>query len=434
MQKLRITGQTSLNGTIRISGAKNSALKLLCASLLTEEIVHLDNVPNLADIKTLKKLLASLGVKYEIVANHFDKDIKAHIGRRIKLQSHNIHNFEASYDLVRTMRASVLVLGPLLARFGKAKVSLPGGCAIGTRPVDLHIKAMQAMGADIDITNGYIIATALKGLKGATIHFPFVSVGATENTLMAATLAKGETILQNAAREPEIIDIANFLISMGAIIEGAGTDTIKVQGVDTLHGTDYKVMHDRIELGTYVIAAGMTHGRLFFPDIDGSTIGSLLDILPLIGMAYEINPKGLSVWRTDSKIKSHDIITQPYPAFPTDLQAQYMTMMCLADGTSTIDETIFENRFMHVPELARMGADIKVTGNLAIVKGVQHLKAAPVMATDLRASVALVLAAIVAEGTSEVHRIYHLDRGYEAIEQKLLAVGANIERIQDIAA
>ena len=391
----------------------------MSAALLTGESLYLENAPNaLRDIASQSDLLEYLGcaIKRE--------------GRLMALNASTVDNFTAPYDLVRKMRTSILVLGPLLARFGQAKVSLPGGCAIGTRPVDLHLKGLAELGADIRIEEGYINATAPQGgLQGATIRFPKISVGATENLMMAATLAKGTTILQNAAREPEINDLGECLIKMGAKISGLGTDTITIEGVPHLSGARHEIVPDRIEAGTYIIAAAMTGGTLKLKNARLDHLTAALGHLSQAGIEVQQNMNGVIVHRNGNRLKGVDIMTEPYPGFPTDLQAQFMAMLCTAEGAGMVTETIFENRFMHVPELARMGADITVQGNSAIVRGVEKLKGAEVMATDLRASVALVLAGLVAEGTTTVNRIYHLERGYEDIAGKLSACGAEIERV-----
>ena len=391
----------------------------MSAALLTGESLYLENAPNaLRDIASQSDLLEYLGcaIKRE--------------GRLMALNASTVDNFTAPYDLVRKMRTSILVLGPLLARFGQAKVSLPGGCAIGTRPVDLHLKGLAELGADIRIEEGYINATAPQGgLQGATIRFPKISVGATENLMMAATLAKGTTILQNAAREPEINDLGECLIKMGAKISGLGTDTITIEGVPHLSGARHEIVPDRIEAGTYIIAAAMTGGTLKLKNARLDHLTAALGHLSQAGIEVQQNMDGVIVHRNGNRLKGVDIMTEPYPGFPTDLQAQFMAMLCTAEGAGMVTETIFENRFMHVPELARMGADITVQGNSAIVRGVEKLKGAEVMATDLRASVALVLAGLVAEGTTTVNRIYHLERGYEDIAGKLSACGAEIERV-----
>jgi UDP-N-acetylglucosamine 1-carboxyvinyltransferase len=426
MDRIRIRGGRPLKGEIKISGAKNAALPLMTTCLLTDEQVRLDNVPDLADINTMTHLLVQHGV--EAMTRLAGKD------RSILLNGQAITDTTAPYDLVRKMRASVLVLGPLVARHGEAKVSLPGGCAIGTRPVDLHIKGLQQMGAEIELAEGYIRASAPKGLHGAEINFAKVSVGATENLLMAATLAKGETQLINAAREPEITDLANCLISMGAKIDGIGTNHLKIQGVERLHGTTHRVVADRIEAGTYAMAAAITGGELELLGIGHDLIGSALASLAQAGVACTETERGLKVGRANGALVGVDVMTEPYPGFPTDLQAQMMALMATAEGASMITETIFENRFMHVPELTRMGANINVHGASAMVRGVKRLTGAPVMATDLRASVSLVLAGLVAEGDTILNRVYHLDRGYEKLTQKLAACGAEIERLTEAAA
>jgi UDP-N-acetylglucosamine 1-carboxyvinyltransferase len=426
MDRIAIRGGNKLYGNVPISGAKNSALPLMVASLLTEETLTLSNLPHLLDITTLANLLVHHGVSISMdgIAPG------GHIGRVLSLTSKNIPNTTAPYDLVRRMRASILVLGPLVAREGEAKVSLPGGCAIGTRPVDLHIKGLEELGAEIKIENGYIHAKAPKGLRGGKIMFPFVSVGATENLLMAASLAKGETVLANAAREPEVIDLANCLVAMGAKIEGIGTDTIRVQGVDRLHAAEHRVLPDRIETGTYAIAGAIAGGKIKLTDTEPNLIDGLLSVLKKSGATIEVDGDSIVIEREDSPIKPVDVMTEPYPGFPTDLQAQFMALMSLSNGASMISETIFENRFMHVPELCRLGADIQVHQSSAIIRGVKSLRGAPVMATDLRASVSLVLAGLAAEGETVVHRVYHLDRGYERLEEKLAACGADIRRLR----
>jgi UDP-N-acetylglucosamine 1-carboxyvinyltransferase len=427
MDQIRIWGGKSLYGTIHISGAKNAALPLMAASLLSEEPLYLSNLPYLSDISTMSNLLIELGVNVSASDTTLD-----HFGRRLfKLDAKNTTDTIASYDLVRKMRASVLVLGPLLARQGRARVSLPGGCAIGTRPVDLHLNALEKMGAKIEIANGYIDAKAESGLKGAHIIFPMVTVGGTENILMAATLAEGETIIGNAAREPEISDLAKCLVAMGAKIEGIGTDTLKVQGIQKLHGASHSVLPDRIETGTYAVAAAITGGEILLKGAKLDLIEAVVDTLRRVGVEFEDTDIGIRVSRTSGKLKGVDLMTEPYPGFPTDMQAQFMALMTVADGASMITETIFENRFMHVPELHRMGANINVQGRSAIVRGNQRLSGAPVMATDLRASVSMVLAGLAAEGETLISRVYHLDRGYERLEEKLNACGANIERISE---
>jgi len=426
MDRIRIRGGNSLKGEIRISGAKNAALPLMATALLTDAEVRLDRVPDLADITTMTNLLAQHGV--EVTTKLSGKE------RSVMLSGKNITDTTAPYDLVRKMRASVLVLGPLVARHGQARVSLPGGCAIGTRPVDLHIKGLQQLGAEIELQEGYIVARAPKGLVGAEVNFPKVSVGATENLLMAACLAKGETHLINAAREPEITDLAKCLIGMGAKIEGLGTDHLRIQGVDSLHGTQHPVVADRIEAGTYAMAAAVTNGDVELIGAQHDLIGSVVAVLAQAGVQFTETPRGLRVKRANGDLVGVDVMTEPFPGFPTDLQAQMMALMTTAQGASMITETIFENRFMHVPELTRMGASINVHGASAMVRGVKRLTGAPVMATDLRASVSLVLAGLVAEGDTILNRVYHLDRGYERLTHKLSACGAEIERLSDGAA
>ena len=426
MDRIRIRGGKTLKGEIRISGAKNAALPLMCTALLTDKEIRFDRVPDLADITTMTNLLAQHGV--EVTTKLSGKE------RSVTLCGSNITDTTAPYDLVRKMRASVLVLGPLVARHGQARVSLPGGCAIGTRPVDLHIKGLQQLGAEIDLQEGYIVARAPKGLTGAEVTFPKVSVGATENLLMAAALAKGETHLINAAREPEITDLAKCLIGMGARIEGLGTDHLKVQGVDSLQGTTHPVVADRIEAGTYAMAVAITNGDVELVGAQHDLIGSVISTMSQAGVEFSETPRGLRVKRTNGDLVGVDVMTEPFPGFPTDLQAQMMALMTTAAGASMITETIFENRFMHVPELTRMGASINVHGASAMVRGVKRLTGAPVMATDLRASVSLVLAGLVAEGDTILNRIYHLDRGYERLTQKLAACGAEIERLSEGAA
>jgi UDP-N-acetylglucosamine 1-carboxyvinyltransferase len=426
MDRIRIRGGKSLKGEIRISGAKNAALPLMCTALLTDKEIRFDRVPDLADITTMTNLLAQHGV--EVTTKLAGKE------RSVTVCGSNITDTTAPYDLVRKMRASVLVLGPLVARHGQARVSLPGGCAIGTRPVDLHIKGLQQLGAEIDLQEGYIVARAPKGLTGAEVTFPKVSVGATENLLMAAALAKGETHLINAAREPEITDLAKCLIAMGARIEGLGTDHLKIQGVDSLHGTNHPVVADRIEAGTYAMAVAITNGDVELVGAQHDLIGSVISTMSQAGVEFTETPRGLRVKRTNGDLVGVDVMTEPFPGFPTDLQAQMMALMATAQGASMITETIFENRFMHVPELTRMGASINVHGASAMVRGVKRLTGAPVMATDLRASVSLVLAGLVAEGDTILNRIYHLDRGYERLTHKLAACGAEIERLSEGAA
>ncbi|CAO3407400.1 UDP-N-acetylglucosamine 1-carboxyvinyltransferase [Azospirillum largimobile] len=425
MDKIRIRGGRPLNGSITVGGAKNAALPLMTASLLTDETLTLTNLPILADINTLCNLLLQHGVAIHMAGAGGDC-----AGRAVDFTARDITNTTAPYDLVRKMRASVLVLGPLLARCGEAKVSLPGGCAIGARPVDLHIKGLEAMGADIRIEAGYIVAKApAGGLRGAEYVFPKVSVGATENLLMAATLAKGTTILVNAAREPEVTDLAECLVKMGAKITGIGSDRLVIEGVDRLHGARHMVVADRIETGTYAMAAAITGGRLDIMNTRLDLIKAAVKALAPAGVAFEEIENGIRVSRANGELHGVDVMTEPFPGFPTDLQAQMMALMCTAKGAAMITETIFENRFMHAPELTRMGARITVHGSSALVRGVERLTGAPVMATDLRASVSLVLAGLAAEGETTVNRVYHLDRGYERVEEKLAACGAEIERI-----
>jgi UDP-N-acetylglucosamine 1-carboxyvinyltransferase len=400
-------------------------LPLMAVSLLTPDTLTLENVPNLADIATMANLLVQHGVT--VVPD----EAGGNGGQVLELSAAHITSTTAPYDLVRKMRASILVLGPLLARYGRARVSLPGGCAIGPRPVDLHIKGLQRLGAEVELHGGYIDARAPKGLKGAEIAFPAVSVGATENLLMAATLAEGETLLINAAREPEITDLANCLVAMGARIDGIGTDRLSIVGSGRLHGTTHAIIPDRIETGTYVMAAAATDGEVQLTGTRIDLVATLVRTLEGAGVEVSAVADGLKVRRRSRSLEGVDIMTEPYPGFPTDLQAQMMALMATARGASMITETIFENRFMHVPELARMGANITVHGTSALVRGVPCLMGAPVMATDLRASVSLVVAGLVAEGETLINRVYHLDRGYEKIEEKLAACGARIERQRD---
>ena len=426
MDRLVITGGNRLEGQIPVSGAKNAALPLMCAGLLTRESLVLSNLPQLADIRTLSDLLKGHGAALKVERDGGPLNG----GQTLSITTANITSTTAPYDIVRKMRASILVLGPLLAREGEATVSLPGGCAIGNRPIDLHLKGFQEMGAEIELKEGYVRASAPGGrLSGGTVHFPMVSVGATENILMAATLARGTTVIENAAREPEISDLANCLNKMGAKITGIGSETLTVEGVDELHGAEHDVMPDRIEAGSYAVAAAITNGRI---ELTGENLKQVLtgsyDVLKEAGLGFEPTDRGLMCWLKSDRIKGINVVTQPYPGFPTDMQAQVMALMTLCDGASVITETIFENRFMHVPELARMGADITVHGNTATVRGVKKLLGAPVMATDLRASMSLVLAGLAAEGDTYVNRIYHLDRGYEALVEKLTACGAKIIR------
>jgi len=427
MDKIRIRGGNRLTGTLEISGAKNAALPLMAASLLTEGTLRLTNLPHLADITTMANLLGQLGVSLHMNGGAGNG---GHAGRVLELEARDIAETRADYDLVRKMRASVLVLGPLLARSGRAEVSLPGGCAIGTRPVDLHLRGLAQLGAEIDLRDGYIVATAPNGLTGAKIVFPVVSVGATENLLMAAALAKGETVLVNAAREPEITDLAHCLGAMGASIEGIGTDTLVIRGVERLHGAEHAIVADRIETGTYAMAAAITGGSIELVGARLDLVGAVAEVLRQAGVEITETDRGLAVAQNGTPVVGVDVMTEPFPGFPTDLQAQFMALMATASGAAMITETIFENRFMHVPELARMGASINVHGASAMVRGVPRLNGAPVMATDLRASVSLVLAGLAAEGDTVLSRVYHLDRGYERLVEKLSACGAEIERIK----
>jgi UDP-N-acetylglucosamine 1-carboxyvinyltransferase len=421
MDRLLIQGGAPLNGTITISGAKNSALKLMAACLLTDQPLTLTRTPNLADTRFMADLLAVLGAEIDWPAG---TDV-------CRLHVPELKSTIASYDLVRKMRASFNVLGPLIARAGHATVSLPGGCAIGARPVDLHLKALEAMGADIHIEAGYVKAAALRGLKGAKFVFPFVSVGATEHAMLAAVLATGETVLENAAREPEIADLADCLNAMGARITGAGGSQIRIQGVPKLGGADFPVIADRIEAGTFAITVAATGGSVLLEGAQAETLGALIDALQKAGATVVEEPAGLRVSRNGAALKAVDIDTQPFPGFPTDLQAQFMALMTRAEGTSIFRENIFENRYMHAPELARLGADITVRGKEAVIRGVDALQGAPVMATDLRASVSLVIAGLVATGETVVNRVYHLDRGFERLEEKLGRCGARITRARD---
>jgi len=422
MDQIRIRGGRPLEGSIRISGAKNAALPLMTASLLTDKTLTLTNLPFLADITTLVQLLMQHGVH---VAMRGEGPGGGHV---IELSAEKISSTVAPYDIVRKMRASVLVLGPLVARCGEARVSLPGGCAIGTRPVDLHLKGLEALGAKIELSGGYIEARAPKGLAGGHYVFPFVSVGATENLLMAASLARGETTLVNAAREPEVVDLARCLAAMGARIDGIGSDTMTIQGVDALGAAEHRIVPDRIETGTFAMAAAATRGELELLGARLDIIDSVAEALEQAGVDIAETNRGLKVSRRDGLV-GVDVMTEPYPGFPTDMQAQMMALMSVAEGASMITETIFENRFMHVPELARMGANINVHNASAMVRGVKKLTGAPVMATDLRASVSLVIAGLAAEGETVINRVYHIDRGYERIEEKLKGCGAEIERI-----
>lgn len=421
MDSIIVRGNGSLKGQIPIAGAKNACLTLMPATLLSEEPLTLTNAPRLSDIKTMSQLLGSLGAEVTSLQD----------GKVLAMSSHDINNHVADYDIVRKMRASNLVLGPMLARLGHAVVSLPGGCAIGARPMDLHIFGLEKLGAEIELKDGYLHAKAPNGLKGAVIELAFASVGATENILMASTLAKGTTVIKNAAREPEIVDLATCLRSMGAQIEGDGTSDITIQGVDRLHGATHPVVTDRIELGTFMLAPAFCGGEVELLGGRLDLVESFVAKLHEAGIDVEETEKGLKVARKNGRVKAVDVTTEPFPGFPTDLQAQFMAMMCTADGTSVLEEKIFENRFMHAPELIRMGANIEVHGGTATVHGVEKLKGARVMATDLRASVSLILAGLAAEGETIVSRVYHLDRGYERIEEKLGGVGAHIERVKD---
>jgi UDP-N-acetylglucosamine 1-carboxyvinyltransferase len=424
MDQIVIQGGNRLSGEIRISGAKNAALPLMAASLLSAEPLTLTNLPRLADISTMSKLLEQHGVSVLEV-----DDGKS--GMTMTFDAGGVDNTVAPYDLVRRMRASVLVLGPLVARFGEAKVSLPGGCAIGTRPVDLHIRGLEQLGAEIELEGGYMTARAPNGLIGSKFVFPFVSVGATENLMMAACLARGETVLTNAAREPEVTDLAHCLVAMGAKIDGIGSDTLTIQGVTSLHAAEHPVVCDRIEAGTYAMAAAITGGELELTGVSPGLLDAAFKMLGEAGLEIEDTPTGTRVSLGSGGLKGIDVMTEPFPGFPTDLQAQVMALMSVADGAAMITETIFENRFMHVPELSRMGANVNVHGASAMVRGVDHLTGAEVMATDLRASSSLIVAALAARGETVIRRVYHLDRGYERIEEKLGACGAVIERVQE---
>ena len=427
MDKIKIVGGTRLNGVIPISGAKNAALPLMIASLLTRETVTLANMPLLADVMLLERILGNHGVDYAIAGKRTGESVDA--GRTVHLTAREIVDTTAPYDLVSRMRASFWVLAPLVARCGEARVSLPGGCAIGTRPVDLLLMALEKLGAKLDIENGYVVASAKNGLTGAEIDFPKVTVGGTHTALMAASLARGTTVLCNAAREPEVVDLADCLIKMGARIKGAGQSTIEIEGVGALYGARHAVMPDRIEAGTYAMAVAMTGGDVLLAGARADLLQAGLDALVQAGASITETNEGLRVTRNGAGISPVDVTTAPFPAFPTDLQAQFMALMTRAKGVSRITETIFENRFMHVQELARLGARIKLEGDTAIVTGADHLDGAPVMATDLRASVSLVIAALAARGETTINRVYHLDRGFERLEKKLRGCGAEIERI-----
>ena len=429
MDSIVVTGGNPLKGTIPISGAKNAALPLMIASLLTSETVTLRNLPDLADVESLIRILINHGVSYQVEGKKRGEDGK--MGRTVSFTAADIVDTTAPYELVSKMRASFWVIGPLLARCGAARVSLPGGCAIGTRPVDLFIESLSAMGAAIEVERGYVVAEAPKGLIGARYAFPKVSVGATHVAMMAATLARGTTVLSNAAREPEIKDLADCLNAMGARITGAGTATITIEGVESLQGCEHQVLPDRIETGTYAMAVAMTGGTVFLQGARADLLQEALNALEQAGATVESDNAGITVSRNGQSLKATDVDTQPFPGFPTDLQAQFMALMTMANGTSTIVENIFENRFMHVQELARLGAKIALDGQTAQVEGVPELTGAPVMATDLRASVSLVIAGLAAKGDTTVSRVYHLDRGFERLEEKLSACGAQIKRVSN---
>ncbi|MCG8383345.1 MAG: UDP-N-acetylglucosamine 1-carboxyvinyltransferase [Gammaproteobacteria bacterium] len=419
MDKLLIEGGKPLEGSIRISGAKNSVLPILASALLADSPVTIHNVPHLNDVTTMMNLLGSMGAELTLG----DK-------MSIEIDPTTLKDCIAPYELVKTMRASILVLGPLLARFGYAEVSLPGGCAIGSRPVNLHIEGLRAMGAEIDVENGYIKASC-KRLKGARILMETVTVTGTENLMMAAALAEGVSVLENAAREPEVVDLAKMLIKMGAHIEGAGTDTITIEGVEKLKGTQFRVSADRIETGTFLVAGAISRGKITVKDADPESLEAVLNKLEQAGVDLNVGKDWIEVDMRNKRPKAIDLKTAPYPAFPTDMQAQFCVLNSVAEGAGAITETVFENRFMHAQELQRMGADIHVEGNTAFIKGIDHLNGAPVMATDLRASASLILAGLVAVGETNVHRIYHIDRGYERIEEKLAQLGARIQRLPD---
>lgn len=426
MDRIKITGGHALNGSIPISGAKNAALPLLIASLLTDDRLTLKNVPNLADVNLLQRILRNHGVDLAVDGKRPEP---AHIGETVHLTAREIVDTTAPYEMVSRMRASFWVLGPLVARMGQAKVSLPGGCAIGTRPVDMHLSGLKELGAEIEIEGGYVIAHAPKGLRGAHIVFPKVSVGATHQVLLAAALAKGETVIENAAREPEIGDVAECLVKMGVAIDGIGTSVLRIQGRDRLQGAVHTVLPDRIETGTFAFAVAATGGDVVLEGTRINLLKNALDVLSETGTTVTATENGIRVKRSGGEIQPVSVETQPFPGFPTDLQAQLMALLTRAAGTSVIRETIFENRFMHVQELARLGADIHLHGDTATIKGVKHLTGAPVMATDLRASVSLVIAGLMAEGDTMINRVYHLDRGFEQLEEKLSRCGAVIERV-----
>ncbi len=429
MQKIVVEGGAALNGEVQISGAKNAVLPILCATLLADGPVSIRNVPHLHDVVTTAKLLAELGAGITVDEGTISVNGGPARGRGMVVDPTTVHSHVAPYELVKTMRASVLVLGPLLAKYGSAEVSLPGGCAIGSRPVDQHIKGLQALGAEITVENGFIKARSNGRLKGARFVFDVVSVTGTENVLMAATLAEGTSVLENAAMEPEVVDLADCLNAMGANIEHAGSGRIVVHGVERLHGGSHQVLPDRIETGTFLVAAAMTGGRVTVRGARPDTLDAVLDKLKQAGAEIEVEDDRITLDMQGRRPRAVDITTSPHPAFPTDMQAQFMAMNCIAEGVGVINETIFENRFMHVQELQRLGADIRVEGHTAIIRGVERLSGAPVMATDLRASASLILAGLVAEGSTTIDRIYHLDRGYENIEEKLSALGAKIRRI-----
>ena len=429
MDKILVNGNGPLNGTIPISGAKNAALPLMIASMLSEESLILENVPRLADVDSLIRILENHGIDYRVEGKRRGNSEMS--GRTIHFSAAEIIDTTAPYELVSKMRASFWVIGPLLARMGEARVSLPGGCAIGTRPVDLFIDSLAALGAEISIDHGYINASAPNGLKGTRYRFPKVSVGATHVLMMTATLAKGITVIENAAREPEVVDLGKCLNAMGAKVSGLGTTTITIEGVEKLHGARHRVVADRIEAGTFAMAVTMTGGEIYLKGVQPHLLQTVLDTLEKVGAEIECDEGGIKVRKNGSALNPVNIVTEPFPGFPTDLQAQFMALMTLANGVSEITETIFENRFMHVQELARFGADISLDGQKATITGVDGLNGAPVMATDLRASVSLVIAALVADGETTVNRVYHLDRGFEMLEEKLSACGANIERIRD---
>jgi UDP-N-acetylglucosamine 1-carboxyvinyltransferase len=427
MDRIRIQGGRALNGTIPISGAKNATLPLMIASLLTEETLNLDNVPRLADVTLLQHILSNHGVDIMVSGKRAGEN--EHTGQSMHLSAKNIVDTTAPYHLVSKMRASFWVIGPLVARMGEAKVSMPGGCAIGTRPIDFHLDVLRALRAEIEIEAGYVLAKAKRGLKGARITFPKVSVGATHTALMAASLAAGESVIENAAREPEVSDVAECLRKMGATIDGIGTSILRVQGAERLKGACHTVLPDRIETGTYAMAAAMAGGDVTLAGARPELLQEVLDVLQQAGVAVTVTNEGIRIARNGISLAPVTVSTQPFPGFPTDLQAQLMALMSRAKGTSKITETIFENRFMHVSELARLGAKIQLDGDTASIEGVERLKGAPVMATDLRASVSLVIAGLAAEGETMVHRVYHLDRGFERLEEKLARCGAAIERV-----